>query len=302
MYLELKGGNIVMYKDLHLHTIYSDGEYHPLEIVKMAHNRQVSHMAIADHNNIEGSKIAVAQNPYKDLVVIPSVEFTAKSPANINIHILGPNVDLKNRALNELCDAYTEDSRNRTKSLLCLLKKHYGMTFRDEDVEALLGSIGNVGRPEVAKLCLKYGYVSSVSDAFDNYLNPVKPLITDKKVDPTDKELIEVILGAGGVPCLAHPRSLKKTLPELREYIWKLKGYGLLAVEAFHSDCPKELTFELLKMAHEFGLSVSCGSDYHGPVVSPNVQIRSGRNCNLDIQDISIMKLFAEVKGYDKKS
>lgn len=291
-----------MYKDLHLHTIYSDGEYHPLEIVKMARERQVSHLAIADHNNIEGSKIAVAENPYRDIVVIPSVEFTAKSPATINIHILGPNVDLKNKALNELCDAYTEDSKNRTKSLLYLLKKHYGMTFKQEDINALLASIGNIGRPEVAKLCLKYGYVSSVPEAFDKYLNPVKPLIADKKVDPTDKELIEVILGAGGVPCLAHPRSLKKTIPELYEYIKELTEYGLMAIEAYHSDCPKELTFELLKIAHEFGLYVSAGSDYHGPVVTPKVQIRSGKNDNLNIERVSIMNLFTEVKGYDEGS
>ena len=291
-----------MYTDLHLHTIYSDGEYEPLQVVTMARDRQTSMIAISDHNNIEGSKIAVANNPYKDIVVIPSVEFTAKSPATINIHILGHNIDLKNKALNELCDAYTEDSRNRTKSLLALLKKHYGMEFEEEDVVTLLSSNGNVGRPEVAKLCLKYGYVSSVPEAFDNYLNPVKPLITDKQVDPTDKELIECILGAGGVPCLAHPRSLKKIIPELREYILGLKEYGLMAIEAYHSDCSKELTFELLKMAHEFGLYVSCGSDYHGPVVSPKVRIRSGKNDNLNIERVSIQNLFTEVKGYDEKS
>ncbi len=291
-----------MYTDLHLHTIYSDGEYQPLEVVTMARDRQASTIAITDHNNIEGSKVAVANNPYKDIIVIPGVEFTAKSPATINIHMLGLNIDLKNKALNELCDAYTEDSRNRTRSLLWLLEKHYGMRFEDEDVVALLSSIGNIGRPEVAKLCLKYGYVSSVPEAFDKYLNPVKPLITDKKVDPTDKELIEVILGAGGVPCLAHPRSLKKTIPELREYILDLKDNGLMAIEAYHSDCPKELTFELLKMAHEFGLYVSCGSDYHGPVVTPKVQLRSGRNGNLNIERVSIMNLFTEVKGYDEES
>jgi predicted metal-dependent phosphoesterase TrpH len=291
-----------MYTDLHLHTIYSDGEYQPLQVVTMARDRNASMIAISDHNNIEGSKIAVANNPYDDIVVIPSVEFTAKSPANINIHILGHNIDLKNKALNELCDAYTEDSRNRTKSLLLLLKKHYGMEFDKVDVAALLSSIGNIGRPEVAKLCLKYGYVSSIPEAFDNYLNPVKPLITEKKVDPTDKELIECILKAGGVPCLAHPRSLKKTIPELREYILKLKGYGLMAIEAYHSDCSKELTFELLKMAHEFDLYVSCGSDYHGPIVTPKVQIRSGRNNNLNIERVSIMNLFTEVKGYDEES
>ena len=75
-----------------------------------------------------------------------------------------------------------------------------------------------------------------------------------------------------------------------------------MAIEAYHSDCSKELTFELLKIAREFGLAVSCGSDYHGPIVTPKVQLRSGRNGNLDIQDVSIMKLFTEVKGYDNES
>lgn len=291
-----------MYTDLHLHTIYSDGEFEPLHVVTMARERQTSMIAISDHNNIEGSKIAVANNPYNDIVVVPSVEFTAHSQSTVNIHILGYNIDLKNKELNELCDAYTEDSRNRTKSLISLIKKRYSIEFEDEDVVTLLSAVGNIGRPEVAKLCLKYRYVSSIPEAFDKYLNPVKPFITDKQVDPTDKEIIECILNAGGVPCLAHPRSLKKTIPELREYILKLKGYGLMAIEAYHSDSSKELTFELLKIARELNLYVSCGSDYHGPIITPKVGIRSGRNGNLNIERVSIQNLFTEVKGYDEES
>ena len=53
-----------MYTDLHLHTIYSDGEYEPLQVVTMARERQASTIAITDHNNIEGSKMAVANKAF----------------------------------------------------------------------------------------------------------------------------------------------------------------------------------------------------------------------------------------------
>ena len=92
------------------------------------------------------------------------------------------------------------------------------------------------------------------------------------------------------------------SIPELKVYIKELTAYGLEGIEVYHSKNPPELVFELEKIADEFGLLISVGSDYHGPIVTPKVQIRRGINDNLNIKHVSILDKITEVKGYDKES
>ena len=41
--------------DLHLHTTASDGQYPPEQVVRMAHERGVTFLAITDHDSVNGS-------------------------------------------------------------------------------------------------------------------------------------------------------------------------------------------------------------------------------------------------------
>ena len=291
-----------MYMDLHIHTIYSDGEYSPDKIIQMARQAGITTMAITDHNNLKGTKEAILNNKYADLTIIPGVEFTAKSKPGINIHILGYNMDLYDFEINDLANDYEKDSKNQVKSLISLLKSEYDIALKDDAVEKIFTLPGNIGRPEVAKLCVDAGYAVNVEDAFKRLLNPVKHMQAKKNVNPTDEALIKYIIDAGGVPCLAHPESLKLEVPELKIYIKKLMTYGLEAIEVYHSKNPRELTLELEKIADEFGLYKSVGSDYHGPIVSPNVELRRGLNDNLNIQHVNIIEKIGKVKGYVKKN
>lgn len=285
-----------MYTDLHMHTIYSDGEFSPAELIKMAREAQITTMAITDHNNLKGSKEAILNNPYTDIKIIPGVEFSAKSAPNVNIHILGYNVNLKDYELNDLANGYEEDAKNQVKSLLGLLKTVYGINFQDEKLEKMFSAPGNIGRPEVAKLCVEAGFAMDVEDAFKRLLNPVKARQAKKQVNPTDEALIKYIIDAEGIACLAHPESLKMTTPELREYIKRLMTYGLQAVEVYHSKNDPLLTLELIKITNEYGLLQSVGSDYHGPIVTPKVYLGRGINDNLLIKKVSILEKFTEIK------
>ena len=125
--------------DLHVHTNYSDGEYSPLEILKMCKANGVSTVAITDHGAIEGSKIAIEQNPYEEITVIPGVEFTAIYPVkNGNLHILGYNMDLENKELNDITESIVRESTDRFKKLITLLKVHYGFGFDNNDVNKVI--------------------------------------------------------------------------------------------------------------------------------------------------------------------
>lgn len=282
--------------DLHVHSTFSDGELTPLQLLALCHKENISVFAITDHNNLLGSKQASTANRYHDITVIPGVELTAKSPSNINLHILGYNIDLENVKLNQACNEIMKDNVRRIKSLISELKKNYGIVFKDEDIKEVFSSQGNIGRPDIAKLCLKYGYAESVEDAFKRLFKPLRDKLVKKKFELTDKECISCIINAGGIATLAHPITLKKSLAELKTYIQDLKNSGLEAVEVYHSNNPPALTNGLLQITNDLNLFQSLGSDYHGPIIKPEIIIGAGINNNLINKNPNIITKLLEGK------
>ena len=276
--------------DLHVHTIYSDGEYTPIQILDMCKQRGVTVVGIADHNTMEGCRRAIIENPYEDLQVITALEFGAKyNVKGANLHMLGYNVDLDNKPLNDICNAIMQDNVMRLKSVVELIKKYYNFTFKEGDLEKIYTSIGNIGRPDIAKLCVEYGYASTVEETFDKYLLPIDDQIAKRKAELSDKDCIKYIKAAGGIPCLAHPIELKMDIQTLRNYIKTLVSFGLEAIEVYQSKHSKEYSEELLKIAQENNLLYSVGSDYHGPVITPDIELGYGKNNNLHKNQASIL-------------
>jgi predicted metal-dependent phosphoesterase TrpH len=73
------------------------------------------------------------------------------------------------------------------------------------------------------------------------------------------KKAIEIIMGAGGVPVLAHPGTMGKD-----EYIPDYVAAGIKGIEVFHSEHETADSEKYLKAAEEHGLIVTGGSDCHG--------------------------------------
>ncbi|MDE6141117.1 MAG: PHP domain-containing protein, partial [Bacilli bacterium] len=84
--------------DLHTHTIFSDGEYTPDEVINQARKQNIGTIAITDHDNIEGLK-TIIYGKYDDIKVLPGVELTAQVKKG-RMHILGYLIDFYNKELN----------------------------------------------------------------------------------------------------------------------------------------------------------------------------------------------------------
>ena len=118
-------------KDMHTHSIYSDGTDTVEEIVTKAEENDIDTIAITDHDNIEGSKIAVKYNT-KNLKIYSGIELTASKsklcrielPPNARIHILGYNIDLDNEDLNNKLKELKENSRHNIMLYVKQLGKH----------------------------------------------------------------------------------------------------------------------------------------------------------------------------------
>ena len=73
-------------------------------------------------------------------------------------------------------------------------------------------------------------------------------------------EAVEMILGVGGVPVLAHPAYMV----DMRARIAELVPAGLMGMEVYYSRYKPEVIQELTQLAKMHGLIPCGGSDYHG--------------------------------------
>lgn len=278
--------------DLHTHTNFSDGELSPDKLIREAIQNRIGTIAITDHDTIRGIQNLDRESQIildSGIQIIDGIELTAQPPKG-TMHILGLDIDINNKELNDAMTTLKNSSTNRTLSIMEQIKRDYGIIFSHEDIKELINSNHNLGRPDLAKLCIKYGYAESVQDAFNKYLIDAynKTLTANKRL--SYEECIRLITNANGVPVLAHPKTLELTEEELTILIEQMVECGLKGIEAYHSSHTKEEMQMYLNIAKKYNLLVSVGSDYHGPNVKPNVHLGSGVNDNLNIKEVSLLK------------
>ena len=274
------------YMDLHMHSTYSDGTKTPIELLDMAKERNITTMAITDHDEITGAKELVKHTD-KGLYLYSGIELTAATLKG-RMHILGYNIDLENENLNKRIISLKEDAIYNILLYIEFLKKDYGVVIPEKDVLDLVNKIGNVGRPQIALLLVKYGYCHDVEEAFLKYLVAIYERVRKIKRCITKEECISLIKNAGGVVSLAHPSSLKMTDDELENEVIYLKSLGMEAIEVIHiHNSPEQRAF-YNHLAKKYNLLISGGTDYHGEEVKPEVEMGTGINGNVVIYEGSL--------------
>ena len=224
--------------------------------------------------------------------LIPGIELSAKVPVG-QMHILGYGIDIENKELNDKIKTLRNNSLYGVLSILVQIRKDYGITFSNEDIEKLVNDslIKNIGRPDVGKLCMdeKYKYAKNMKDAFDKYLIDAynKTRANYKGIPP--EECIKLIRTAGGIPVLAHPKSLDLSEKDFLIKLKELISYGLGGIEVYHSTHSPEDMEYFKAIANKYDLLISGGSDYHGPKVKPDIELGTGRNNNLNIKQLSLV-------------
>lgn len=275
--------------DLHMHSSYSDGDLSPDELIKECIKNNIKTISITDHDTIEGNKnISLKYKNNDEIKIISGIELSARVSVG-TMHILGYDIDINNRVLNDKIPVLKNNSIYHIIGLLTVLKKDYNITFSTEDIKELICSNKNIGRPDLAKLCIKYGYCKSVSDAFDKYLIDSYEKIRSIGKGISYKECIDLITVAGGIPVLAHPKTLKLNDNDLLKLIKNMKEYGLKGIEVYNSIHTKEDIEKYLKIASDLNLLISGGSDYHGEKTKPDIKLGTGKNNNLYIKKLSIL-------------
>ena len=245
-----------MKADLHLHTTASDGRLEPKEIVSLAIKVGLDVIAITDHDTIDGVVPALtAASGSHSLTVIPGVEINT-DVARGEVHILGYFIDYTDKKLAATLQKLRDARRERAQKMIAKLGK-LGMKIDWQRVSELVQD-GSVCRPHIARALLEKGYVSSEKEAFDKYIGHNGPAYVERyKLLPV--EVVKLILEARGLPVLAHPADIA----DLDELVPKLKAAGLVGLEVYYRDYGPDIIARLARIAKQYDLITTGGTDYH---------------------------------------
>jgi predicted metal-dependent phosphoesterase TrpH len=247
-------------------------------------------LAISDHDTLAGYDRALPRAHEKGLDLVCGIELSTKFHGK-TVHLLGyflqePPADGFRAWLAEM-QATRRDRNLRMATRLQSL----GIDIRIEEVERKGRSLA--GRPHFAKLMLEKGYVSTIQQAFDDYLDESAKGYVDRQ-EPDMKLAIERIAAAGGISSIAHPVRMGYRDPEkMRALVAEMRDAGLTALEVYHSDHRPADVAQYLGLVRDFDLGVSGGSDFHGDV-KPGIRLGSGPG-NLNIP-LSVLEQLREIR------
>jgi len=263
--------------DLHIHSTASDGSYTPIEIIDMAKKAQLRAIAITDHDTIDGSREALQSGIPSSIDFVTGVEISTGVPsfckASSSLHMLGYFIQLDDPDLNHTLDELQKVRKERTPQIIEKLN-HLGVNITEDDIMKLVGD-RLPGRPHIAEVLLNKNVVQSFQEAFDQFLGKDKAAYVEKYRLEAEKA-IEVILGAGGMPVLAHPFLLKiKSNEELDRLIAYLKDIGLMGIEVIYPEHDSDLMKLYSNLAEKYNLVITGGTDFHG-TYKPGIKIGVG--------------------------
>ncbi|MFG6370192.1 MAG: PHP domain-containing protein, partial [Turicimonas muris] len=188
--------------DLHMHSIFSDGNYTPEQLAEMASKNGVNLVSLTDHDEIAGNERMRKACEQKDIAFVSGVEIST-GYANKEIHIVGLNIDT---SCPELIKALQETKVNRIERAEKISKKLKEMGYPGA-LEGAMKFVTNpnlVSRIHFAKWLVDTKAASSIDSAFEKFIGSGRPGFVSLKA-PTISQAVHLIKRARGIPVLAHP-------------------------------------------------------------------------------------------------
>ncbi|MFX1474087.1 MAG: PHP domain-containing protein [Promethearchaeota archaeon] len=257
--------------DLHIHTTASDGSDSPFQVVEKAHLLGLQAIGITDHDTVHGVAEALEAGSRIGIEVVPGVEISCQWKRR-SIHLLGYYFDLENPGISRLLEGMRRGRTQRLPKMLAKLRQ-LGIDIDRKEVEAEAKGEA-IGRPHLAQIMVRRGYVSSFEEAFEKYLGYGRPAYAQRP-RPTIAEGVQTILDAEGLPIIAHPLTIDAPI---REVLQDICPMGLQGVEhlypyqylsgrsqEWYDSVPRRLA-HLKQLAEQYDLVLSGGSDYHGTI------------------------------------
>ncbi len=276
--------------DLHTHSFFSDGSDSPLELIENIKKNNIEIFSLTDHDTIKGYNEIYNYLP-NDVKLIKGIEFTCNA-SDFECHILGYNIDLKNKDINNLIDKGKILRRKKLDIRIEFLKEKWGIILTESEKKWLY-SRNSVVKTHLANVIVNRGLEDDVVVAIKKYLTGCE--VPSARFDA--KDAIKAIKNASGIPVWAHPiggeGSNHISWDLFRKRLKIMKAYGIEGLECYYSRYNEEEIKILKNMANDNNMLISGGSDYHGANKTVLIAQLNTQNRPIDSKDLTITNKFS---------
>jgi predicted metal-dependent phosphoesterase TrpH len=258
--------------DLQSHSVHSDGELPPREVVAVAAADGVELLALTDHDSAEGIEEALTAASAHGVQLVPAVEISTADGAQADLHILGYRIDHRDRGLSDWLRASRASREDRAWAMADAIRE-LGYELDEEPLRERERQGKSIGRPHLAAAVvwhpgnadrLAAEGLDEPSAFLVEYLIEGRPAFRARQA-PSVKEAIEVIHAAGGVAVWAHPFWDIEAPDDVLATIDRFVALGLDGVECFYVTFDRPQTELLADHCEQLGLLTTGSSDFHGP-------------------------------------
>lgn len=270
--------------DLHMHSnISRDGEFTPSELMAMAKDKGLTHIALSDHNDFRGLDEMIQAGKENNIKVIPTIEFDTMFDIH-EVHVLGYNVDYHHPYFIDLAKHVDEVMEAAMAQRFEKFRKNFNVTLDEEAVyrntpegenpfftlvSMMLNDPNNKdipefqdyqpGRPRAMPQVVNF-YWDHCCVGTKNYV----------KIEyPDFKKTVDIIHETGGIAIIAHPY---KTFYENEDLLKKAFDLGIDGIEAY-SNYHEAIHNEYYEhICQKYNKIMTCGSDFHGEK-KPNIAL-----------------------------
>lgn len=275
--------------DLHLHTIFSDGEYTPNEIIKMALELGAKYISFTDHDSINAYKNITVKS---DLKIIKGCEFTTKLDGQ-GLHILGYGINFQSAELARYFDSLTQTKFERLKIYQKVLENN-DLHLPNEFYDYIYQNNYGISASRIVYYMQENNYLFDRKAIYDEMMTAA---INVKKPFKNAYDIIGLIHNADGLAFLAHPNRYHLNYAEIENVTANLKNAGLDGLELYNSATNSTNLAFLQNLSIKYDLLTSGGSDFHSEKYTDRSLVNFYKDAPLDISNIS-KELFQEKNYY----
>ncbi len=250
--------------DAHVHSNASDGTDTPVELVALAADAGLTGFALTDHDLFANLGPVRQAADAADITVVRGIELSTVFEGR-SAHLLAYEPEPDDSALTRVLQKIREHRRTRVRKIIDRIARDHPQVTWERFVEhqSAVGETGAAGRPHVADLLVSLGIVPDRDAAFAHILSHRGPYY-EPHWAPDPREMVEIVLAAGGVPVLAHPLSRERQRPLPKDVLVELAQIGLFGLERDHREHSDSARDQVDQLADKLGLVTTGGSDYHG--------------------------------------
>ncbi|HSH73600.1 MAG TPA: 3',5'-nucleoside bisphosphate phosphatase [Methylophilaceae bacterium] len=250
--------------DLHCHSTISDGLFTPTVLVEHAARQGVRVMALTDHDDISGLDEARACANVHGIQFINGVEISVTWRRR-TLHIVGLRIDPQYPPLANGLEAIRAGRHTRAERIAAGLEQ-IGISGSLEGAYKY-ASQGIISRAHFARYLIEKGHAKDMRGVFKKYLVKGKPGYVEHQWASLE-EALSWIINSGGVAVIAHPGRYDLGRTNMLLLMEEFRSLGGKAIEVVTGSHSAEQYQEFAKVARQFDLAASMGSDYHGPAHS----------------------------------